>query len=85
MGKKCMICGEEAKLKIKDTSDYYCEECAVDSFGDISVLVSVEEDAKKLKAIVEDKCEAPQKDDEELHTKDSFEEEEEKEDEFLEE
>lgn len=56
MGKKCCICGEEAKLKIKNSSDYYCEECAIDSFGDISVLVSVEEDAKKLKAVVDEKA-----------------------------
>ena len=49
MTKKCIICGEEANLKIKDTSDYYCGECAKDNFGDVSVLIKVEEEAKALK------------------------------------
>ena len=57
MPKKCTICGEEAKLKIKDTSDYYCDECAQENFGDITVLVRIEEEAKKLKAIVDEKVE----------------------------
>jgi hypothetical protein len=55
MGKKCIICEDEAKYLIKDTSDYYCEECANESFGDLSVLVSVEEQAKKIKKLLEEK------------------------------
>ncbi len=78
MGKRCIICAEEATLKVKDTSEYYCEECAVENFGDVSMLVSIEEDTKKLKAFVEDKSE-------EITEKDSFEEEEEKDDKLLEE
>jgi hypothetical protein len=53
MPKKCIICEEEATLCIKDTSDYYCEECAKDSFSDISYLIKVEEQAKALKQIVD--------------------------------
>ncbi len=41
--KKCLICEEEAKFAIKNTKDYYCEECAQDQFGDISYLVKIEE------------------------------------------
>ena len=49
MVKKCMICGEEAIYKIKDTPDYYCPECAEENFSDLDMLVKVEEEAQKLK------------------------------------
>ncbi len=55
MGKKCIICEGEAVYCIKDTSDYYCENCAVDSFGDISYLIKVEEQAKQLKKLIEER------------------------------
>ncbi len=55
MGKKCIICGEEAKYHIKGSSEYYCEDCAKEHFSDISVLVSVEEQAKKIKQMIDDK------------------------------
>lgn len=55
MGKKCIICGKEAKFCIKDTSDYYCEECAVDNFGDISMLLTVQEQAQLLKDAIREK------------------------------
>ena len=56
MGKKCIICGEEeAVYKIKDTSDFYCEECAQENFSDLSVLVKVEEEAQRLKEFLEEK------------------------------
>ena len=55
MAKKCIMCGEEAKYCIKDTSDYYCEECAEENFGDVSMLIKVEEKAQKLKAILDNK------------------------------
>jgi len=55
MAKKCTICSEEAVFKIKDSSDYYCEGCAKDYFADVSMLVKVEEEAKKLKKMIEDK------------------------------
>jgi hypothetical protein len=53
MPKKCIICGENAEYFIKDTSDYYCKDCAAENFGDISMLVKVEEQAKLLKKLVE--------------------------------
>jgi len=49
MNKKCIICGEEAKYMIKGTSEYYCEECAMENFSDIDLLVKVEDIAQKLK------------------------------------
>jgi hypothetical protein len=54
MGKKCTICGKDAKYNIKDSSEYYCEECALESFDDISALVRVEEQAKRIKKLVEE-------------------------------
>jgi hypothetical protein len=53
MAKKCIICGGDAKLQIKGTSDFYCDECAADNFDDLNVLVSVEEKAKKVKDLVD--------------------------------
>ena len=55
MGKKWIVCDAEATYKIKDTSDYYCQECAQDNFADLSLLVKVEEEAQRLKAFVEQK------------------------------
>ena len=55
MGKKCIVCDTEASYKIKDTSDYYCQECAQENFADLSLLVKVEEEAQRLKALVEQK------------------------------
>lgn len=60
MGKKCMICGEEAKFVIKDSSDYYCDECARENFSDLSVLVNVEEQATRIKKMVEERIEQPE-------------------------
>ena len=55
MAKKCILCGEASVLRIKDTSDFYCQECAEDNFADISILVKVEDEAQRLKAIVDEK------------------------------
>ena len=55
MPKKCIICDKEATLCIKDTSDYYCEECAKESFADITYLQKIENQAKALKKIVDEK------------------------------
>ncbi|MBI2103331.1 hypothetical protein HYT55_05800 [Candidatus Woesearchaeota archaeon] len=52
MSKKCIICNVEAVYVIKDTSDYYCRECAEEHFGDLAMLVKVEDDVSKLKEIV---------------------------------
>lgn len=55
MAKKCIICGEEAQYRIKDSNEFYCEECAEENFDDISVLQKVEEQAVKLKAMIDEK------------------------------
>jgi len=54
MAKKCIICNEiEAIYRIKDTSDYYCQDCAEENFADTSILLKVEEEAQRLKEYVE--------------------------------
>tara|TARA_Y100000310_G_C20617616_1_gene781494 strand:- start:478 stop:699 length:222 start_codon:yes stop_codon:yes gene_type:complete len=55
MVKKCIICSDEATHKIKDTSDYYCVECAKENFSDLNLLLTVEEEARKLKALLKAK------------------------------
>lgn len=56
MTKKCLVCGADAEYQIKDTSDYYCPACAEENFGDIALLVKVEEEeAKKLKSAIQEK------------------------------
>ncbi len=55
MGKKCIVCDMEAAYKIKDTSDYYCQECALEHFSDLNLLLKVEEEAQRLKQLVEEK------------------------------
>ena len=55
--KKCIICEEEAKYCIKDTFDYYCQDCARDQFGDISVLVAIENHAQALKKVIDEEIE----------------------------
>ena len=55
MVKKCIICNDEAGYKIKDTSDYYCQECAEENFNDLNLLVTMEEEAKRLKEYLKEK------------------------------
>lgn len=43
MAKKCIICSEKAGFKIKDGSEFYCEECAEEHFADLSLLQKIEE------------------------------------------
>ena len=57
MAKKCIICSEEAVFTIKDTSDYYCEDCADEQFADVSMLIKIEEQARKLKEVINQKQE----------------------------
>jgi hypothetical protein len=66
MVKKCIICDEEAILKIKDTPDYYCQECAEENFADLSMLIKVEEEAQKLKQFLKEKIGDLIKDEKEL-------------------
>jgi len=55
MGKKCIIYHEEAIFRIKDTADYYCQECAEDNFADLTLLVKMEEEAQRLQEFVHEK------------------------------
>ncbi len=54
MVKKCDDCSELAEFKIKDTSDFYCKECADENFADLTMLVKVEEQAQKLNLFLND-------------------------------
>ena len=54
MPKKCIICNKEAVYAIKDSSEYYCEECAKESFEDLSCLKKIEGNVSK---IIEEKIE----------------------------
>ncbi len=49
--KKCLICDDGASFAIKDSKDYYCKECAEEQFGDISYLVSIEDNENKEKRV----------------------------------
>lgn len=55
MTKKCIICNKPAVYRIKDTPDFYCNDCAEENFGDVNLLVRVEEEAQKLKEYIETK------------------------------
>ncbi len=57
MAKKCMICNAPAVFQIKNTTDYYCTDCAEENFADVSVLVKVEEEAQRLKKLVDENVE----------------------------
>ena len=49
MAKKCIICEDGAEFKIKDSSEYYCAECASEHFADLTLLQKVEAEALALK------------------------------------
>lgn len=57
MPKKCNICNDTATFSVKDTSDFYCKQCAEESFGDLTLLMAIEEQAKDLKRMIDDKIE----------------------------
>jgi len=62
MVKKCIICQEKAVYKIKDTLNYYCDECAKDNFSNLDLLITVEEEAQRLRQILKEKLEELEKD-----------------------
>jgi hypothetical protein len=64
MGKKCIVCGEPAQYSIKGTSDYYCEECAIENFSDLELLQKVEEKALMIKEMIKEKMEEKKRDEE---------------------
>ena len=55
MGKKCVICEGEADFVVKGTSDYYCKQHAEEFFGDISVLQSIDAQARELKDMLKNR------------------------------
>jgi len=55
MGKRCIVCGEEAVYRIKDTSDFYCRECAQENFADLDMLLKVEEEVTRLKDVLKER------------------------------
>jgi hypothetical protein len=68
MGKKCIVCSDPAKYKIKGTSDYYCEECAIEHFSDVDLLEKVEKEAQILKKLIKEKIgEDPVEENEQLN------------------
>lgn len=66
MAKRCIICNKEAHYRVKDTPDFYCEECAEENFSDLTLLIKVEEEeAHRLKEFLKQKMENVPKEDEE--------------------
>lgn len=63
MGKRCIICTEEAEFRIKDTSDYYCQDCANGNFADLKMLIKIEEEAQRLKEMLNEKLKEQQDND----------------------
>ena len=56
MKKKCIICGRTASYRIKDSSEFYCEECAKEHFSDLSFLqklADAEQKAKILRKLIQ--------------------------------
>ena len=54
--KKCIICGKIAFYRIKDSSEFYCEECAKEHFSDLSFLqklADAEQKAKILRKLIQ--------------------------------
>ena len=74
MTKKAIICNEEEAIyKIKDTSDYYCQDCAEENFADTSILLKVEEEAQRLNEYVEQKLNGEQEESQEQDPKQNLE------------
>ncbi len=63
MAKKCIVCDDEAKFKIKDSSDYYCQECAEENFNALDLLIKLDEEAQRLKEFLNTKL-SPQEEEE---------------------
>lgn len=55
MAKLCVSCEKNpATLRVRGTSDVYCEQCAIEHFGDVGFLDKIEDQAKMLKEFVDD-------------------------------
>lgn len=58
MAKKCSICEADASYKIKDTSEFYCDECAEEHFADVkNTLLKLEEEVQQLNAVLNKRLE----------------------------
>lgn len=57
MGKRCIICNEEAEYRIRNSTECYCPECAAEHFGDISLLEEIEQQAQQLRQAVAEQAE----------------------------
>ena len=55
MTKKCIICTQEAVFSIKGSSECYCEECAKEHFGDLGLLLRIEDEAHRLQSLLKSK------------------------------
>ncbi|MBU0535470.1 MAG: hypothetical protein KKE20_00785 [Nanoarchaeota archaeon] len=62
MAKRCIICGEEAGLCIKGSSESYCDQCAQEHFSDVSLLVKVEEEAQTIRDLIGKRRSDPEED-----------------------
>ena len=47
MKKRCTVCTEEAQYNIKDTSEFYCLECAEENFADLDMLIKLDDHSDK--------------------------------------
>ncbi len=45
--KKCVLCSNEAVFMVKDTSEFYCEDCALENFSDIGALTRLDAELPK--------------------------------------
>ena len=54
MGKKCILCTSAADYSVKDSSEYYCTNCALENFSDVGVLQEIENDSSRLSRMVEE-------------------------------
>jgi len=55
---RCIVCDKEAQWCVKGTSTGYCDEHAHEMFSDTSYLASVEEEAQRLKTLVDSEQES---------------------------
>ncbi len=46
--KKCVLCSNPAVFAVKDTSEYYCEDCALENFADVGSLSRIDEPKKPI-------------------------------------
>jgi hypothetical protein len=55
---KCIICDAPAPYVVKGTANGYCEEHAIEFFGDVTYLVKAKEEAKRIKELLDDTADA---------------------------